>query len=192
MIGIPTALQSAQQADEAVGLLRRFLWHSRLGIIFDYARTYRTFGEAPQQKTFVHLVCVNKSWWVHAVSCRATLRKVWRRDPNTHVYAEHPGFVGPVPMRWANTPTTGPLALAPLELDPGERRLLDLGVYLSGGWDFHLCLPAAYTGVIRVLEPGAYRIEVEVRASNSLPLRCRRRFDIAVRNGARPTVIRAA
>jgi hypothetical protein len=172
----------AGQADQAFGILRRIFWHPKLDLTFPDAETYRVAGRAShpgRRATYVHLVCVNRSWFVHALNCRASLKALWRLAPSGG-WEEHRGFVGPVLMRWANTPETGGLANAPLELDPMSSRRLDLGYTLDGEPTFNLYIPSEYTGVVRRLVPGVYLVLVEAKASNALPRHVRRYFAIHI------------
>lgn len=173
---------TVDQAIGAAALLARLVWHARLDVLFDPDQTYRVAGNSKhpgKAVTYVHLVCVNASWFVTGTGCLLYLKRLWWGDSHGR-FIEHPGFVGPVLMRWANTPDTGPLANQPMEMEPRGERRVDLGYTVHGEQEFRLYIPEDYTGVVRALEPGSYRLQVAVRATNSFPRRVNRWFSLEI------------
>ncbi len=181
MVGIETGYE----ADQAIGFLHRFFWHSRLDIKFDPAKTYITAGierHPGAQAVYIHLLCKNRSWFFEAIGCHAALLRLWERTADGSL-KELPDFKGPVPMRWQSTPETGPHAGQLMNIDKLSTKNIDFGSTLAGEDTLWLYIPENYTGVVRTLNPGKYQVEVEVRARNSVRRRRKRCFRLEFVDG---------
>jgi len=177
-----SAVTASKDVEHVVALIKRLFWHSRLILNFDPATSLTTARHTQHPGhtvKYVHLTCHNSSWWVEAGACIARLRSVRRQDLSGQT-VPFPGFVGPVPLRWANTPEQGPFAHQPTDIRPGETFRIDVGYQVQGETFFRLYIPKDYVGVETRLPPGSYVLEVEVKSATNLPRRVRRDFQLAL------------
>lgn len=169
-----------REAEHVAGLFFRLLWHARQKLLYDHSRTLTEakIKDFPGRTAhYLHLICKNVSWFVRAKGCQAFLLQVmvfsgsqWRNLDT---------FVGPVPLHWANTPN-GDYEYLSTEIDPRKDKRLDIGFVLSGETSFHLYIPKAWTGVIRILPPGQYRILIRCGAANAVPRETKMWFEFSV------------